>query len=561
MVSSDIYTIIQALLSIIGSALAVLIAYPSIKDAVGAANSDFIRIAISAFAGSSSAGIVFLYFRNKIQTMPLFFRRGHVIICGLNHHTLLIIRDLVKSKIQPVIIDSNPENMYLESCHALGLITLIGQPSDPTMLKKAAVNRANHVLSLGDVDENNAEVALTVIQMVPEKRYPPLTCTIQMINPLLYGIIRKNAFAARKDTPVRIEFFNQYALGARMLLDQYPPALPQCPASDPPAVIIVGAGMLGTSLAVRISRTWYQAHKKDGLRFHLTILDVKAEQIKKGLLYQYPLILKACELDALPIEIRSADFKNGEFLDNSLFGKSFTAYICLDDDSLGLYAALTLHHHTAAQDNRFIIRMDHNTSVAKLISDEHVGLDSVHNILPVNMFELTATSTLILAGEEEILARAIHENYCSRERLKGHKKESNWLLVSWDELGTLTVGKDGIEGEKYRESNRQQANFIWTNLARVGCSIGPITDWDAPDTFQFRPDEIAILARFEHDRWMNEKLRDGWRYGAVRDDAKKLHPALIPFDQLPEPEKEKDRDTIRQIPELLSYIDFQVNRE
>lgn len=561
MASPDPGLVVDAFLSLFASAFAILVTYPAIKDVLGTANSDFFRVAVSAFAGSSSAGIVYLYVRDKIQTMPLLFKRGHVIVCGLNHHTSLIIRDLVKSGIKPVVIEADAKNMYLESCHVLGLITIIGPPSDPTILEKAAVKRANHVLSLGDIDEDNAEVALTCIQLVQKTRYPPLTCTIQMINPMLYGIIRKHAFAARTGSPVKVEFFNQYALGARMLLDKYPPALLQDSATDPPAVIIVGAGLLGTSLATRIARTWYQAHKQDGRRLHLTLIDVHAERIKKGLLYQYPQAEKTCDLEALALDVQSADFKNGGFLDNPQFAKGFCAYICLDDDSLGLYAALTLNHHPAGKASRFIVRMDHNTSVAKLISDEQLGLDSIHNIFPVNMFELTATSSLILAGEEEILARAIHENYCGRERLKGGTRKTNPLLVSWDELGTMTLEKDGIAGEKYRESNRRQATFIWTKLSLAGCSVGPITDWDAPDTFTFTAEETAILERLEHDRWMAEKLEGGWKYGPVRDDVKKLHPSIIPFDDLSEPEKVKDRDTIQQIPGLLSYIDFQVNRE
>ena len=88
MAAPDIYLVLQAILSIFGSGLAVFIAYPAIKDFVGGANSDFIRIAAGAFAGSSSAGIVYLYIREKIHTMPLLFKRGHVIVCGLNFRSL-----------------------------------------------------------------------------------------------------------------------------------------------------------------------------------------------------------------------------------------------------------------------------------------------------------------------------------------------------------------------------------------------------------------------------------------------------------------------------------------
>ena len=564
MAAPDIYLVLQAILSIFGSGLAVFIAYPAIKDFVGGANSDFIRIAAGAFAGSSSAGIVYLYIREKIHTMPLLFKRGHVIVCGLNFRSFLIINDLVRRKIKPVIIESDAKNAYVESCKMMGLIILTGHPSDTNLLKKAGVKNAAHVLSFSDVDEDNAEVALNVMRMVPVKTRHALTCVIQIINPQLYGIIRKHAFSARKESQVRLEFFNQYALGARALLDQYP-AFPEEEAQKgtqtiTPPVVLIGAGRLGDSIISRIARTWYLKYSTDCTRLKIVLIDLNADRVRDNMLIQYPKMSAVCDLVAIPLDIQSAEFKSGEFLKNPVFDRGFNAYICLDDDSLGLYAALTLHHHTEGKEVSFVVRMDHNTSVAKLIAGEQAGLGSIREIHPVNMFEITANSELILAGEEEVLARAIHENYCKKEHLKGQTPETNRLLVPWDVLGTLTVKNNKIDGQKYRQSNRRQANFIWTKLSLVGCDIGPILDWDATTTFKFTTEEVETLARLEHERWMKEKQDDGWRYGETRDDKKKLHPSLVPYDQLSESEKEKDRDTINQIPVILSLIDFQIYR-
>src|SRR4051812_29434358 len=59
------------------------------------------------------------------------------------------------------------------------------------------------------------------------------------------------------------------------------------------------------------------------------------------------------------------------------------------------------------------------------------------------------------------------------------------------------------------------------------------------------PAELAALterlAENAHDLWAAQRAAQGWTYGTQRDDAKKLHPCLIPYDQLPESEKEYDR--------------------
>jgi hypothetical protein len=51
------------------------------------------------------------------------------------------------------------------------------------------------------------------------------------------------------------------------------------------------------------------------------------------------------------------------------------------------------------------------------------------------------------------------------------------------------------------------------------------------------------LAEHTHDVWAQQRIADGWRWGAQRDDDQREHPCLVPYDQLPESEKEYDRQT------------------
>ncbi len=69
------------------------------------------------------------------------------------------------------------------------------------------------------------------------------------------------------------------------------------------------------------------------------------------------------------------------------------------------------------------------------------------------------------------------------------------------------------------------------------------------------PDELSDLteklAENIHDIWALQRIQDGWTYGEKRDDDKKKHPDLIPYNELPESEKEYDRksaiETIKAI--------------
>lgn len=51
------------------------------------------------------------------------------------------------------------------------------------------------------------------------------------------------------------------------------------------------------------------------------------------------------------------------------------------------------------------------------------------------------------------------------------------------------------------------------------------------------------LARNVHEVWSANRRADGWSYGPVRNDEKKQHPCMVPYDELPEREKDYDRST------------------
>jgi len=51
------------------------------------------------------------------------------------------------------------------------------------------------------------------------------------------------------------------------------------------------------------------------------------------------------------------------------------------------------------------------------------------------------------------------------------------------------------------------------------------------------------LAEQIHDLWAKQRIKDGWQYGVHRDDSRKFHPCLVPYDQLSDEEKEYDRVT------------------
>ncbi|MBR0309673.1 MAG: Ryanodine receptor Ryr [Paludibacteraceae bacterium] len=54
---------------------------------------------------------------------------------------------------------------------------------------------------------------------------------------------------------------------------------------------------------------------------------------------------------------------------------------------------------------------------------------------------------------------------------------------------------------------------------------------------------VEQMANNVHEVWAAGRIADGWTYGEKRDDTQKTHPCLVPYEELPESEKEYDRQT------------------
>ena len=67
-----------------------------------------------------------------------------------------------------------------------------------------------------------------------------------------------------------------------------------------------------------------------------------------------------------------------------------------------------------------------------------------------------------------------------------------------------------------------------------------------------------LLARHTHDVWARGRIAEGWRWGPHRDDARKQHPSLVPYEQLPESEKNYDRNTAMETIKAISALGYRI---
>ena len=69
------------------------------------------------------------------------------------------------------------------------------------------------------------------------------------------------------------------------------------------------------------------------------------------------------------------------------------------------------------------------------------------------------------------------------------------------------------------------------------------------------------LARNTHEVWAAARIREGWKYGPERNDERRETPCLVPYDELPESEKDYDRSTSRETLRLIVKLGYRITRE
>lgn len=83
---------------------------------------------------------------------------------------------------------------------------------------------------------------------------------------------------------------------------------------------------------------------------------------------------------------------------------------------------------------------------------------------------------------------------------------------------------------------------------------------ETPKPVIFTKEELEILAKYEHTRWLLHKKNRGWNYGTVKDSRNKLDPQLISYDLLKNEQKELIQEFVSHWSKALSKINFKLEK-
>ena len=71
---------------------------------------------------------------------------------------------------------------------------------------------------------------------------------------------------------------------------------------------------------------------------------------------------------------------------------------------------------------------------------------------------------------------------------------------------------------------------------------------------------VEEMSKNVHYVWAETRIKQGWTYGEQRNDELKTHPCLVPYEDLPEEEKEYDRNTSIGTLKLIMKLGFKITK-
>ena len=72
---------------------------------------------------------------------------------------------------------------------------------------------------------------------------------------------------------------------------------------------------------------------------------------------------------------------------------------------------------------------------------------------------------------------------------------------------------------------------------------------------------IDDIAKNVHDTWVASRKAEGWVKGPERNDKLKTHPCLVPYEELPESEREYDRKTATTTLQYVMKHGFKIEKD
>jgi voltage-gated potassium channel Kch len=463
--------------------------------------------------------------------------RGHVLICGDTPFAKTLANQLFAEGRRIVVVRSVPFGQ-LELRHRR-MLGVAGDPTSMAVLRGAGLHRARTVYVCTEDDERNHAISIAASRLLQDLARPAWVY-VQVHDQEMCQSLQARRLGSAGSNRLRLDYFHVDEVAARALYQLHPLTPAQ---GRPTRILIVGDAPFRRSLLVETARFWRSVRPapQGPLRVDLVARDATGELA--ALSGRFPFLRTACAVEAHDQNIDTL-----VFADELMIGYD-RIFLCLADEQRALDLALTTPALWRGAHESVFVPLHRQAALAEAFHGEPKNdlLDEVNGKLRLYPILTRACDANLISDDlTERLARQIHEEYRLTLRQRSAAAHRGPAAVAWSQLP-----------ESLRSANRAQVQDISNKMVRLGCVVAPRKGGGGEP---IGVEQVEELARSEHDRWCAERRGSGWQYGGVRDDDRRRHPDLLPWDELGEDARNKNRDAIRRLPEALADAGFEIVR-
>lgn len=455
--------------------------------------------------------------------------------------TTLLVRRLTRRGFALVVGDTAEARAVAEAKHRQSGKAVYefasGDLASPRALRAVGIRRADVVYALGDDREDVAANVATALAAASARRARRTRVLVHVPDPELAIGLRARRLMTEAGQLVEFFTMDEAAAQAHVAQESFP-------TDGPPRILVAGASAFGQAVVVAVARRWRDTPGRAAGRVEVVLVDESASTVAARLRDRWLVVEQHCRL--LPID--TTDLL--AVLHDPSVGRPYRAYICYQDEQVALRTALAAVPLWHGGPGSLVVRLSQLARHAEAFRTGGLLDDLEGRLVVANVADLGAPEVVRDRDIFWQLAEVVHKRYLRIELARDESRNTE-AMVPWDQLR-----------EDFKDNNYDQACHLAVKLRLIGATVAPRSRHNPP--FTLTSEEIELLARLEHERWMANRLKHRWRYGPERDDQRRTHPDLVPWEDLSEASRQRDRDAVAAIPdefgEVLAEFGLQIVR-
>ncbi len=196
--------------------------------------------------------------------------RRHLVVCGVGHFGLRLAMAFQARGERVVVVDCNPSSVALSRCRERSIPVLVGDATDPEILRQAGVERAVRVVAVCGENTVNDKIGVAVKRVAAtserlQGRRRRLDCFVHVDDDQMCERLEQSSLADANKGGVSLNYVNVFRSGGLALLGEFPHSFAERDGR-PPQVVVVGPDRVGLLLVAGAVREWWFDHREDGLR-------------------------------------------------------------------------------------------------------------------------------------------------------------------------------------------------------------------------------------------------------------------------------------------------------